>query len=211
MPRGPPVPQLILIMREKRTPVEHKRFPRLHIRGCVLIPDVAVHETRLDAAAVALQRRQQPRDAPLQHEALPVLKLGPVGVFLLVGGEGVRELFAVQGFPRGVPEVGELRRFAVAGGDVEAELARRGHGGLVEVGELGREADGVGRLLADLAEVGEEEVGRGFGAAVLAPGMGFGAEGWGDGVDGFVGFELALAHEAVVFADGDRWVLLVSG
>ncbi len=58
-------------------------------------------------------------------------------------------------------------------------------------------------LLTDLAEVGQQEVGGRTGPFVPTPGVRFGADGVGDGVDGLVGFVLAFAHESVTFSGCD--------
>lgn len=54
MPRRPSVPKFVLIVPIERTPVKHKRLSRLHIRRCILVPDISMDKTRLDALLPSL-------------------------------------------------------------------------------------------------------------------------------------------------------------
>ena len=200
MPRRPPVPQLILIVPIEGTPVKHKRLPGLHVGRCILIPNIPVHKTWPYGPALALERAQQPRNALIQDQLGAKLVLGPRGMLALVHLEDVRQLLAVEDFPGGFPAVCQLCRLAVAGRGVESEFASWGNRLFVELGEPGGEACRLWRLLPYLTEFGEEEVVCWSWGFVLSPGIGFGAEGGRDGVDGFVGFVLALAHYSVAFA-----------
>ena len=52
---GPPIPELIFIVRIKRTPIKYKRFPSLHVCRGILIPDIPVYEARFEISTLALQ------------------------------------------------------------------------------------------------------------------------------------------------------------
>jgi hypothetical protein len=122
---------------------------------------------------------------------------------LLVEVEDMLELLAVAYLPGLFPEVRQLVEFGVAGGGVEAKHARGRNGRAVELGDTQRQPIGLGGLLADLAELGEQEVVCWPFSLVLTPCEGLRSEGWHHFVDCFVGFVLPFAHHEVVLSRCD--------
>lgn len=119
------------------------------------------------------------------------------------------QLFVIQDLPRILPAICELRRLSVTSCDVEPKFAGWGNGLLVEFSELRCKAHGLWRLLADIAELGQQKVcWWAQNIVVFAPGVGLGAERGGDGMYGFVGFVLTFAHESIALSRGDQREML---
>ena len=55
MPLGPPIPNLILVVRIERTRVKHEWIAGLGVHGCVLVPQVAVYEAGFEIYEVQLE------------------------------------------------------------------------------------------------------------------------------------------------------------
>ncbi len=172
--------------------VKDERLTGGRIRGSILIPQITMHEAGLDAAAPRLKRLQESRDDLVEDKLANDLELGPLTLLLLVELDHVGKLLAVEHSPRVFPAVGDLPQLSVACRDVKSKLASGRHGLPVHLSQALCELDWVRRLLADLTELSEQEVGGRV--LVLAPRVGFGTNARRHGVDRLERFVLALHH-----------------
>ena len=146
------------------------------------------------------ERVEQSWDHLVEEKPTNGVVFGPGGVLEVVQIKGPPQDSGEHLRPTALPSKTVLREVTMASDDMEAEFAGWRFGVLVQLRQAQGQLLGIGGLLSNVAELGEEVVPHSI--PQRAPGVRLGHECWADSTDGSERFKLALRTCA---AQDTRW------